>query len=794
MAPSAMQPASPSDLICPNPTCQARNSVENTVCHACKTRLPKMVVYAPALEEWSGPEGRALVGDRYRWYGKGVFLDLQPGLIPDAPDEVPTSIANYLRLFAWRPHVPVPYGQVSIDGRSYLLLEGAPVTHTDDFRLPHIRQEWSRATGLRQLNWLWQLAQLWDPLQQFQCEGTLLDARQICVEGSWIRLLSLDYQPSRPPLKLVTLVEEWLGWADKTHPEITKALTHLLQQLMGETWSGAALAAVIQGWIGKWSAAQPLCQTIVATLTDPGPSRDRNEDACYPPSGQVPAPPSDRTLAVVCDGLGGHDSGEVASMLAIETFQTQLCPHLTGPSPQPSSDPATLSPDPTLARKILHQSFLDANHRISERNNQEAREERQRMGTTAVVTLQQERLLYAASLGDSRIYRLTVQGCHQITLDDDLASREVKLGYGFYRDISQAPTGGALVQALGMGASEYLYPSIRPLVLDEDCIFLLCSDGISDFDFVERYWPDIYELLNQGVPLEQVSQKLVHLANQVNGHDNATVALVQVQGELERSQETQVALATEQLNAASQPFSDTFPDPSSPGASTTQVVTPAGQSDDSRSSQRSDKTPDKTQLLEGREPPPSPTEITKRPRAKRSPLPIAIAILSAGLLTALLWPTLRNFITPNRPQPDPSPVPSPIESPSPNSPTSNTADPVATPTNIPTLSMGTLVSIQAPLPDNIPLTLHVRPNSDTTPIFTLSPQQTLWIAAETNIQQGDIAAGEIWLEVEVCGTPTKGWIKRAVLGAIAQPIPNLTDAQRQACTPAPPPPVAPPTP
>ncbi|MGD1851526.1 MAG: PP2C family protein-serine/threonine phosphatase, partial [Cyanophyceae cyanobacterium] len=546
-----MQSASPSDLICPNPSCQARNPVGQALCESCQTRLPVVVLYAPSLEDWAGPKGNQLVGDRYRWCGRGVLVDHKPGLVPDAPDEVPTAIAVYLRLFEHRPQVPIPYGQVQVDGRSRLLLEEAPVTLTGELRLPDIRQEWSQATTLRQLNWLWQIASLWDPLQRLQCESTLLDAQKIRVEGGWIRLLSLDYQPSKRPLKAAELVREWLAWSSKSRKPLKQGLTRLLGQLMEEGHSsGSAIAQVLKSWIIEWSAAQKPCQSIVAAFTDPGPSRDRNEDACFPFSNSGITAPNDRTLAVVCDGLGGHDSGEVASMLAIETFETQLGQQLEH-TPGPPSDLPGHSTRKTYIDTLL-QSFLSANHQISAQNDKESREERQRMGTTAVVTLQEGRLLYSASLGDSRIYRLTAQSCHQITTDDDLASREVRLGYGYYRDISQAPTGGALVQALGMGSSDYLSPGIRPLILDEDCIFLLCSDGVSDFDFVERYWRDIYGYINQGQSLEQVAQNIVRLANQVNGHDNATAALVSVQGKVDR--ETDVPLT---LPAAIAPPSGT---------------------------------------------------------------------------------------------------------------------------------------------------------------------------------------------------------------------------------------------
>ncbi len=735
-------------------------------CGSCQTRLSVVTLYAPSLEDWAGPQKNRLVGDRYRWCGRGVFVDHKPGLVPDAPDEVPTGIAVYLRLFEQRPQVPIPYGQVQVDGRSRLLLEDAPVTLTGEMRLPDIRQEWSQATTLRQLNWLWQIAMLWDPLQRLQCEGTLLNAQKIRIEGSWVRLLSLDYQPSNRPLKAADLVREWLAWSSKSRAPLKQGLTQLLGQLMEEGHSsGTAIAQILKNWIVEWSAGQPPCNSTVAAFTDLGPSRDRNEDACYPPSSSGTTAPGDRTLAIVCDGLGGHDSGEVASMLAIQTIQTKLGQHLTRRTGAPSS--MDRSATRGTYTETLRESFLDANGQISAQNDKEAREERQRMGTTAVVTLQQGRLLYSASLGDSRIYRITAHNCYQITTDDDLASREVRLGYGFYRDISQAPTGGALVQALGMGSSEYLSPGIRPLVLDEDCIFLLCSDGVSDFDFVERYWRDIYGYVSQGQSLDQVAQNIVRLANQVNGHDNATAALVQVQGHLEQLHETDVPLT---LPAAIAPpsgstnINNPFVEPANAVAPDTTTTTSV--------SGRSPTSHTPTQL-------PQPA-----PKSGRSPLVIAVVLIAAGLLAALLWPSLRNLIEANR-----STAPADTSETSPSPPAADPNAAAASP-----FSTNSIVQTIAPLPGTT--TLRRRPRMDAGSTINLSTNQYLLIVEVTNAQDSTDLSAESWLKVSICGAiavdnpnvvverepPVSGWIERSVLTAIAQPIADPDPAVTEACT------------
>ena len=126
--------------------------------------------------------------------------------------------------------------------------------------------------------------------------------------------------------------------------------------------------------------------------------------------------------------------------------------------------------------------------------------------------------------------RITHQGCYQVTLDDDIASREVRLGYATYRDALQQPGSGSLVQALGMSQSNTLHPTAQRFIVDEDAVFLLTSDGLSDFDRVEDAWEtEILPILSGEFNLASVAQRLIEIANTKNGHDNVTIALIHCQ-------------------------------------------------------------------------------------------------------------------------------------------------------------------------------------------------------------------------------------------------------------------------
>jgi protein phosphatase len=135
--------------------------------------------------------------------------------------------------------------------------------------------------------------------------------------------------------------------------------------------------------------------------------------------------------------------------------------------------------------------------------------------------------VYVVHVGDSRIYWVSPQNCRQVTLDDDVATRESVLGYNFYVYSHQRVDGGALIQALGTRASDSLVPRIQRLQLDEDCLLMLCSDGLSDFERVNELCEShIQPILTKNLPLYQACQTLIAEANSRNGHDNVTIALM----------------------------------------------------------------------------------------------------------------------------------------------------------------------------------------------------------------------------------------------------------------------------
>jgi serine/threonine protein phosphatase PrpC len=530
-------------LHCPNHTCQTRNPEANRFCQACGAFLPKHYLWAVGQGVEQYRPGHILA-NRYYCKASRVFLDTQPGINPDPFQELPAEVGTYLRLAPYRLHVPQVYDVIeaaAADGTPMVLLEDAPIDWlaaaetldtSPDLRdadpvsvplLPSLRQAWPEAIALRQLNWLWQLAQLWQPLQEQGVARTVLEGQRLRVEGGILRLM--DFQPDgNTPPSLADLGGLWQTWLPDTQPAIAPFLEHLCHQLSRQEIDTA------EGLLHRLDAALAVAgrsqirHITLSTQTDQGPHRKRNEDACFPDGGSLEhytlkPTASDRgavmPLVVVCDGIGGHQGGDVASGLAIATIQDQIR-NLQGDD---------LTPDRlTLA---LEQAACAANDLISNRNDQEQRHDRERMGTTLVMGLVHHHELYITHVGDSRAYRVSPRGCHQVTLDDDIASREVRMGYSSFRQAVQQPIGGSLVQALGMGPSNLLRPTVQRFILDEDCVFLLCSDGLSDFDRVEEYWDStLLGILQNKLSVEQVTRELVTIANTRNGHDNVTVGLL----------------------------------------------------------------------------------------------------------------------------------------------------------------------------------------------------------------------------------------------------------------------------
>ena len=261
----------------------------------------------------------------------------------------------------------------------------------------------------------------------------------------------------------------------------------------------------------------------VFALTDAGPTRDHNEDSCFPiTEAPIEGQQLANTMTLICDGVGGQDGGEIASQWVIEHLPIRIISKIQKEMDNPEEIRSFI--------QNLKEDIEEVNEQLNRRNDREERKERDRMGTTLVMALANFQQLFLANVGDSRCYWLTTNSCKQVTVDDDVASREVRLGLMLHRHAVELPRSGALTQAVGLGPSGQLHPIIQRLIVPTDCLFLLCSDGFCDYNRVEQYWEDDFlPVLKGDRSVAEAVPKLIELANGVNGHDNVSVALIHCQ-------------------------------------------------------------------------------------------------------------------------------------------------------------------------------------------------------------------------------------------------------------------------
>ncbi len=229
--------------------------------------------------------------------------------------------------------------------------------------------------------------------------------------------------------------------------------------------------------------------------TDVGLVREHNEDALWYDA--------ERGLAVVCDGMGGHASGERASKIAVDTAGKFLTARFD-------------EQDGVLYRKDLRAALRTAHQAILADAEEDAA--RKGMGSTAVVVAFRKAFAAVAHLGDSRLYRWRDDALTQITTDHSwVRERAVE---GLAKDDV-----GSNVITRALGQEGTIRPETRREQLKVGDIFLLCSDGLSGL-VSDKQMVDILRLTHGN--LENSVDTLIQAAKQGGGHDNITVLLASI--------------------------------------------------------------------------------------------------------------------------------------------------------------------------------------------------------------------------------------------------------------------------
>ncbi|MBV8884068.1 MAG: serine/threonine phosphatase [Chroococcidiopsidaceae cyanobacterium CP_BM_RX_35] len=482
---------------------------------------------------------------------------------------IPAAAKPYLALLSQFPQTCAAIHDAwQEENRQVVLIE-------DRSDWPQLLELWHEreTTSAQILPWLYKMTQLWAALEPWHCRPSLLISSNLRVTADKaLALQRLYIEPEAAPTlqdlgrvwqelfhesqrtqfgALVQLIDELKAGYIQTLEELQSRLAALTNELQVTLPTSPASPALISSGAptslqldelpDKQMQSDDMSTVLLpmqlysledAGCTDVGRQRDHNED-CFGIETTISRQesPKGRTiqargLYILCDGMGGHAAGEVASALAVKTlqqyFQTQW------QSPQ--------LPDEATIREAVRV----ANQAIYNQNQEGTRSGTGRMGTTLVMVLFQDTKIAVAHVGDSRVYRLSRrQGLEQLTVDHEVGQREISRGvepaiaYG-------RPDAYQLTQALGPRDEHSVKPDVKFLELNEDTLLLLTSDGLCDNDLLEQNWQThLKPLLSSSSSLEQGASNLIDLANQYNGHDNITAVLIRAKVRPDMQQQQQ---------------------------------------------------------------------------------------------------------------------------------------------------------------------------------------------------------------------------------------------------------------
>ena len=221
-------------------------------------------------------------------------------------------------------------------------------------------------------------------------------------------------------------------------------------------------------------------------------------------------------LYAVCDGMGGHNAGEVASQMAIETLGSFIQKsHKEKEITWPYGLDVNLSFDGNRLKTALKL----ANKKVYKAADN--REDYTGMGTTAVAALISEKTATLGSAGDSRVYLVRNGELKQLTRDDSWVSAAWAEGILSSDEIEKHPLKNVITKAVG--AKDTIDIEVVEHQLASGDVLMLCSDGLHAMmndEQIKRVLSPVPE------SLDEAAAKLIAAANEAGGKDNVTVVLL----------------------------------------------------------------------------------------------------------------------------------------------------------------------------------------------------------------------------------------------------------------------------
>ncbi len=238
-------------------------------------------------------------------------------------------------------------------------------------------------------------------------------------------------------------------------------------------------------------------------LTDKGITRPSNEDFCE-------AKQVDKfTVLALADGMGGANSGEVASSMTVKAIFNSLDENLMRN--------LSLADMPKTLTDVIKRT----NSAVYEFSRSEDKFEG--MGTTVEICVILQDTAYIAHIGDSRVYKITADGTiKKLTKDHSLVEYMIDAGTITREEAASHPQKNVITRALG--TSSEVEADIISCPLSEGDILLMCSDGLSNMLTED----EIKSVALSQDELSLRAEKLVKMANDAGGKDNITVILAQI--------------------------------------------------------------------------------------------------------------------------------------------------------------------------------------------------------------------------------------------------------------------------
>lgn len=431
------------------------------------------------------------------------------------------SLSDLYKKLSKYNSVPQLYDAFSYDENDYIILKAIKDNYGQDLKT--IVEVWVEISEKEKL----QILRDWAGLYQiFEKEGVLtsiLDNYKIFIDENMHIKIKYLIQDEEKIISIKDLANNWIKLLFPPNASFLEYGKYKIGEIIKSINDGKI--ADIDTLIKKINQLleTPVTDLYHSAMTHSGKRRTNNEDNFYATTFDFrensinSVYKGKRGLYIVCDGMGGHESGEVASARAVSEIRSTLL--------------ATLGFSMGFddLSQLIRTAIVDnANDSIYQLNEQQNRRLEKRMGTTVVMSLIIDDKMYISHIGDSRIYLITKTEIQQITQDHNVAMKNYRDGYSSLEDsikTSLTQWGKVLTQALGPRDGNTLEVETNFINIKEDCYVILCSDGLTDMVKDE----DILKIVNDNWQNpDLVTSSLVDQANENGGRDNITVVSVNV--------------------------------------------------------------------------------------------------------------------------------------------------------------------------------------------------------------------------------------------------------------------------